>query len=430
MCVARESAVLSLTGTLLALGLAVSVTRAQAPPPPTPASNAALRARIATLPATPLEAQKPTPGATITPARPVTEWKVGPVDSVTKGSPQSAETSFKARYVQLPPREQRETNVVLDHQLRDLNPARAEVPAFVQFNGAVVTQTKEATEVTLVPIVMVDDPLRFNAGTNRYEGSIAVGLVELGFKGPSKALSAGFNFQVFGDARTDPEMAIVSATAPPFVAMRVFADNPRDRVELQVVSNMSPDPVPLSLPVQRANLMLKGKQNLQGWGLESAEVTVSASDGSASKGQVVLLEAPVGNLSPEQLQLDSNGTAHASLRSESIGSAMLTASSNRLAPASETFNFEFPLRFLLAAIVGGVVGGLLRRGMAGAGRPLFLELLLSVLAGAVGFGLFTLGVNLTGFQLPRNGGEVLVAVVAALFAVGGTAMLLPKGPAA
>jgi hypothetical protein len=34
----------------------------------------------------------------------------------------------------------------------------------------------------------------------------------------------------------------------------------------------------------------------------------------------------------------------------------------------------------------------------------------------------------TGFQLPRSGGELLVAVVAALGAFGGTRLLEPKPP--
>jgi ABC-type thiamin/hydroxymethylpyrimidine transport system permease subunit len=85
------------------------------------------------------------------------------------------------------------------------------------------------------------------------------------------------------------------------------------------------------------------------------------------------------------------------------------------------------LRYLLAVAVGGLAGGLLRHGLKrGNLKHLLLDLLLGVVAGALIFGLYALGVNLTGFQLPRNGGELLVAVVAALGAFGGARLLQPK----
>jgi hypothetical protein len=420
----RVNAVIAMAGPLFIVVSAMGTAAAQ-----TPESTAALKARISSLPAAAVEIKKPDADARSSPARAPTEWKVGPVETMAHGSTGTSGANFKARYVELPPQDWRDAKIVLEQQLSSLKPARPDLPAFVPFTGAVVTQTAGAAEVTLIPLVTVDDPLRFNASSNRFEGRIAVGLVEPGFKGPPKALPAAFRFQAFGDATTVPEVADVATTSPPFTAILVFATDPRDSVELQVFSNLSTKPVVLSLPVERARLFLRAKKNLQGWGLESADVTVSASDGPASKGQVVVLEAPLGNLTPEQVRLGDDGTAIASLRSESIGVVDVTASSARLSPAKERFNFEFPLRFLLSAVVGGIAGGLLRRGLKRGGlKSLLSDLLLGVVAGALIFGLYALGVNVTGFQLPRSGGELLVAVVAALGAFGGTRLLEPKPP--
>ena len=49
-----------------------------------------------------------------------------------------------------------------------------------------------------------------------------------------------------------------------------------------------------------------------------------------------------------------------------------------------------------------------------------------MLAGAVVFGLYALGVNLTGFRLPAQAGEVLVFVVSAVGAFIGTRLLTPS----
>lgn len=128
-----------------------------------------------------------------------------------------------------------------------------------------------------------------------------MGLVELGYKRPAKALSAPVGFQVFGDATTEPEIELVATTSPPFKMFRILARDPRDSIELSVLSNLSPEPVKLRLPVQRARLALRAKTTLQGWGLERADVTVASSDGEASKGQIVVLEAPLGNLTADKL---------------------------------------------------------------------------------------------------------------------------------
>jgi hypothetical protein len=331
-----------------------------------------------------------------------------------------------ARYVPLPPEEAQAVQELLAAQMQAQTPAGAP-RAFESFRGAVMIPALDASEVTLVPIVLVDDPLRFERDRHVFEGRIAVGLVELDPSGKAKKLSAPIGFQVFGDASADPELAQVDSTSPPFTSIKIASRDPRDAIELRVVSNVSAEPVSVRLPVERARLVLRGKTLLQGWGLESTEVTVSASDGERSRGEVVVLSAPRGNLTPETVKLGDEGTAQAALRSESTGPVLLEATSMRLQPATLEFSFEFPYRFLLAGLIGGLAGGLLRRGLKrrGSTRRLALELLLGVITGALVFGLFVLGVNLVGFQLPRDGGEVLVAVVAALGAYFGTQLVKP-----
>jgi hypothetical protein len=333
-----------------------------------------------------------------------------------------------ARYVPLPPEMANEVHQLIAEKVKTQLPSSAG-HVLELFHGAVMLQAEDSTEVTLVPVVLVDDPLRFMRESRLFEGRIAVGLVELDRRGPAKKLSGSVGFQVFGEGRADPEIAEVGSTSPPFAPIRIAAPDPNEAVELRVVSNVSAEPVKVSLPVQRAELSLSAKRNLQGWGLESTEVTVSADNGEASEGEVVLLSAPLGNLSAQKVTLGRDGTAQATLRSESTGRVRLSASSARLKPASVEFSFAFPTRFLISGLIGGLAGGLLRRGMRSWRNPrrLLLGLLLSVITGALVFGLFVLGVNVVGVPLPRDGGEVLVAVVAALGAFFGTAVL--KAPA-
>jgi hypothetical protein len=408
--------------------IVLACTAAGAIAQPAAIDSTALKARINQLPATTIDLNKAAEARVVRPApTPIEAAKAAKAPASVTAAPRPRTSGF-ARYVPLPPEEAQATRKILTQQLAHLKPTRPDLPAFVAFKGAVMIQTNDAAEVALIPLALVDDPLRFDAASKQFVGRIAVGLVELGYKGPAKALSAPIGFQVFGDARTDPDIAQVGSTSPPFQIIRISASDPRDSVELQVVSNVSAEPVKLTLPVQRARLELRAKTRLQGWGLESTDVVVSASDGEGSKGQVVVLDAPRGTITPEKVVLAADGTATASLRSESTGRVQLTATSARLESARLGLDYEFPARVLIAGVFGGLAGGLLRRGLkrGGSSKRIALELLLGVLAGAVVFGLFALGVNVVGFQLPQNGGEVLVAVVSALGAYFGTRLLEPK----
>lgn len=343
----------------------------------------------------------------------------------------SAPAPGGTRYVPLPPDMAAEALKSLSERLADIKPSRADLPAFVPFKGAIVTRSVAApgetpAEVTLIPLVFVDDPLRFNAASGQYEGRIKVGLAGLQ-AGDGRKLEGSFAFEVIGDVTTDPEVVRVGSVSPPFSVFKVSIREPGEAVELRVHSSVSRLPVSLTLPVRRAQLTLRAKTHLQGWGLESTEITVAGSDREASRGDVVLLELRQGrgNLDDVKLVLGADGTASTTLRSESTGKVELVATSARMSPASATIEYDFPLRFLMAALVGGIGGGLLRRGpqaVRGAGR-FARELFLGVICGAVVFGLFALGVDLLPFKLPQHGGELVVAVVAALGAYFGTRLL-------
>jgi len=196
-----------------------------------------------------------------------------------------------------------------------------------------------------------------------------------------------------------------------------------------VYSSVTRQPVSVSVPVERPRLTLTlSPARLQGWGLETGEVLIAAADGAAAAKATVVLSATLGELDPKQLTLDDNGQAHALLRSTSIGSATLNAASPPFAPAALSVVYEWPLRFLLAAGIGGLVGGIVRCGVKRgvAWRRVGLELLVSLLTGLIVFALFVLGVNVIGFALPARGGEVLAFVVSALGAFLGSQLLTPK----
>lgn len=380
------------------------------------ARSAELNARILRLPSRAVEAAS-MPGPAPAPPAPAAEAKASA----------SAPAASARRYTPLPAGEVDEVRRLLSDELRRLKPGIAS-PQFAPFAGAVVTRTdSDAAPVALIPLAMVDDPLRFNAASGRFEGRIAVGLVAVDGKSARRGIGEPVTFQVIGAGDTDPDVAQVDGTSPPFATIRVAAVDPTDPLRLEVRSTGMKE-IALMMPVQRAKLELSAKTRLQGWGLERTEVAVVASDGAASAGLPVTLQAARGVIETSLLQLDAQGRASTRLRSESVGEVLLTARSARHAAQSLPVVFEFPTRYLLAALVGGVSGGLLRHGRRRAGaKRIAIELGLAVLMGALVLGLFVLGVNLLGVPLPAVGGEVLVAVVAALGGFFGTGLLRMPG---
>jgi hypothetical protein len=340
-------------------------------------------------------------------------------------------TAASLRYERLPAAAMGDVSRRIDEHVKAvLN--RPDVVA-KNFAGAVVATSAEAgaPPLKVVPLVFVDDPLRFNAASGRYEGRVAVGLIEMVASGVRRSLGASINFQLLGDVQSAPDMAAVTDTAPPFAFIKVSASDPGDSVRVRVMTNLAADPVPLELPVERSRLELAGKTRLQGWGLETTDVTVSASDGAVSRGAKVSLTLDRGTIAPAQAVLDDAGTAVLTLRSDGTGGASLSARSARHREVQRAYQYDMPLRSMSASLLGGLGGGALRQfGARRTGmRRRIAEMLGAVLCGALVWGLFVLGVNVLGIALPSHGGEVLVAVVSALGAYIGV-RLLPGGKSA
>jgi hypothetical protein len=309
--------------------------------------------------------------------------------------------------------------------------ARAALPQAMReqavvFQGAVRTVDEEARELILKAVAFPRAPLRFNPSRGRFEGGVSVGVIEVGGSG-TRTLSAPIAFQILGPVATEPETVSVARTAPPYRDIVVAADAPEAQLKVTVVSNVAPAGEELALRVRPSLALTVTPSRIQGWGLETAEVLVGAQAADAGRDNRVQLASTQGRLSTTTLSLDAAGEARATIRSESVGAGTLTARGGGLDGASATVDYAFPWRFLGAALIGGLAGGLLRgRSRSRASGALARSLGAAVLSAAVVVGLYVLGVNLVGFALPAHGGEVLVFVVAALGALYGSKLLTAR----
>ena len=340
----------------------------------------------------------------------------------------------EAMFVRLPAADEAKVRGILSTQVAAIQgtlkaPSHAPAPQVTLFESTVRTLSKSGDDLLLKPVAYAQGPLRFDGATRRFIGRVVVGLLALDEKAGVKALSTPITFEIVGDVQADPRTVDIKSSSPPFAHFNVAADDPRDRTEIKVYfSQLRGDPVALQLDVDRPRLKLSvAPPAFQGLGLEKATVTVSASDVEQSAGREVTLTPTGGALKDTTLTLGPRGSARTEWRSSSIGHFSISADGGEFSAAEAGADFEPPWRFGIAALIGGLAGGILRNAFKRRGARRFaLEMVIAVVTGAVVFGLFVLGVNVTGFTLPASGGEILVFVVSAIGALLGTAVLTPK----
>ncbi len=378
-----------------------------------PEQMRALRQRILRQRAVVLETPAISPAEEVKPAEPA-------APEATPVAPTAPLKLGDTRFITLDAAEEQNTKDIVKLSIPTSLRSQAAV-----FQGVVQTTDAEAKELILKAVAFPRAPLRLNTTTGRYEGGISVGVIEVNASG-AKTLASPIAFQVLGPVTTSPDTVSIDQTAPPYRDIKVAADAPDAEVKVTVVSNVAPAGEELTLKVRPSLGVTITPPRIQGWGLETADVLVSAQAVDAARDNTLQLSSTLGRLSATEATLDKGGNAKVSIRSESVGTGKVTTRGGGLDGASADVEFVFPWRFLGAALVGGVVGGLLRKRSRSKTAGAFVKSMgIAVLSAAVVVGLYVLGINLVGFALPTHGGEVLVFVVAALGALYGTKLLAP-----
>jgi len=412
-----------LTSFLAAAPLSVAASAQEPTPTPTP-DVSALRARISRLPSAAINVQilpdgtvvASTPAPTSSPAPGATPVPPGPAPA---GPPLRTMQFRDLRYVPLEAREEAEAQAAVVAQVQ------RQAPGSISFlDGAFQALSAENTQLTLKAIALGGPPLRYNQALQRFEGTIRVGVMDIGGR-RAPQLSEEILLQVIG-VDASPETVSLKSTAPPFQSVAIASASAESTVDLQVFSPLSNEGVKLTLPLQPALFVDISPRNIEGWGLEKAVVRVSTRGLAAGSRRPVQLKWSQGVVEPGSLELDENGVATAAIHSTSTGESTVTAYGAGFSADDDKVTFDFPTNSLLAVLLGGLVGGALRAGAPSrsAWPRYFLKVGAGILVGAVVFALFALGINVTGFPIPAQAGEVVVFTVVALGAFGGTRLLV------
>lgn len=203
-----------------------------------------------------------------------------------------------------------------------------------------------------------------------------------------------------------------------FVEVKLRVISPRDPVRMRFVPSFDPNGSEIELAVLRGGLKISvSPQSIQGFGLETASITVRASGLPEPRGALVTLSTDRGTPGGTSLELNESGLATTTLRSITTGVATLSAEAEGAAGGTATAIFVMPWLFLGASLLGGAAGALVRwgknRGKGGKRRGLGFDVGIGVVAGVIVAVAYAIGINLLDVRPAATAGEALVFVLAA-----------------
>jgi hypothetical protein len=272
-------------------------------------------------------------------------------------------------------------------------------------------------EVRFRPVIEAAGGLALTGSGSSFQGRIFVGLRDNTDAAAAYALPQPVSLLVSGPAdELTPRQLNIDHTNLPFTEVAIGARDPADPFDLSLIAAGTSERATVSLPVIRPKVeLLPMRSRIQGLGLETSTISIRAVGVPDPGGRVVIVTSDFASVDPTQVQLDERGVGTTTVRSVSFGKASINAESPPLASAAVPVYFSWPIAFLLASVIGGLLGAALARlQSSGKKRSLRVVLIRGVLTGILMVALYAIGVNLLPIHPTATAGETLAFAVAAV----------------
>lgn len=266
----------------------------------------------------------------------------------------------------------------------------------------------------LVPIVEVEGGgLRYDPAQRAYVGTILLGLVDRDHPSETGPLSARVMVQITGDVQSLQPVTLDQINIP-FRQVSLRVQRPlADSIRIRLRPTFDPTGgAVIAVPLLRAPLTFRASpRSIAGFGLEVSDLTVQ----TTRRGDTlpVILTSLHGKPRPGQLDATYGG-AVSRIRSAGVGWDTVKVAIGDY-EEMVVLHYRWPIAFLLAALFGGLIGGVLnalsthRRSDA---RTVALLGAQGALIGAVAAVLYAIGINVVGWAPAAEYGEALMFAVA------------------
>ncbi len=218
----------------------------------------------------------------------------------------------------------------------------------------------EEEQVSYRILIIDSAPLRYDFKRELFEGSIRFLPVEVNNSGNEKLvekpLSVPENILVSYGLESIP-LSITRINWPP-QDVTITSPDPRDSVEVKILTVSNPLGYPIKLSVEPAIILSSTRNVIQGLGIQTLPVHVSLKGISSYRPVPLTVESSLGTIQSASLSLSDDQPREVNLRSESIGRIDLRIVNPNYRSNSIHIEAVFPWLFLLLSVMGGLIGAL------------------------------------------------------------------------
>lgn len=261
-------------------------------------------------------------------------------------------------------------------------------------------------------ILIIDSaPLRYDFERALFEGAIRFLPVEVGSPGNTrpieKPLLVPENILVSLGLESIP-LTITRVNWPP-QDVTVSSPNPRDSVEVKILTASNPHGYSKNLNVEPAIILSSNRKVISGLGIQTLPVHVTLKGVSSYRPVPLTVESSLGSIESASLTLSDDKPQAVILRSEGLGRIDLRVVNPNFRSNSISFEAVFPWFFLILAILGGLIGGVGNSLMRKEKVTLRSIVLGSIIGLIVAVAYWGLGIKLIDFSFEASGlNEVMV----------------------
>jgi len=273
-------------------------------------------------------------------------------------------------------------------------------------------------EVTTYRIVFtLQQPFTYTAPLNKYIAKLAFLLIKE--SGDNSAAIQPVKIEVRSNeiASIQPESFEIKHLSLPSSSVELEADRLMDSVAINVITASNTSGYSTYLKVKPRLEISTGSKTLQGLGVDETPITIRFIGSNSSDSVLLNFNTEKGKITPMSRYVQFNKPSIVMLRSGGTGNCKIIALGNSYESNELQLKFIFPWYFLLASILGGFVGTIIRPEQKSGKRFTNKKFIVGIITGLIGaVAYYFLGINLLGLNLQGPFTEIAVFGVSALFA--------------
>jgi len=303
------------------------------------------------------------------------------------------------------------------------SPPRGASPSLQVLPFRFLTTDRRSDLLFVRPVVQADR-LEYDGASRAFTGALYVGLEDTLDRTGSRSLSGSVAFLISGaGVHADPSGLTIDHTNLPYVLVRLATQESGESLLVHVRATFNPEGIDIAVPLAHPAITLAAVSGrVTGWGLGVSVVHVALPLEAGSEARVVRLSAGHATPEPAELTLVGGETRDVRIRSVGIRSDTLVAESPPFRSDQLVLAYVWPIRLVLTAVLGALLGiGLSRVGpkQRRPTEPWGHHLAAGLASGTFVAVAFAVGLNLTGLKIATQYGDAVIVLVAALGAMFG-----------